>query len=346
MGHFDHLPPAIRTLLPEIETLDWPAETHADCSRCPMADGRFGPWGFTAETRCCTAQPSLANFLVGRALGRGEPGRARILARMADSGGVSAWGIDPQPELDRRYRESIATAFGRDGTLRCPYYVGGEHTCGIWHDRSATCRTWFCKHEDGLAGAVAWSRMSLVLFEVESRLAVWAIGQGDAPDDDAPVAVMAAWFERAAAIVDAATAADLAPLATAGLARYRREVGQFVDARLLRRRPMVDVLVPAVTEMVRLGGDVLLTGYSSFDAVRAPAAVFELLARLDGRPWRTALAEARSATGEARLDEALVRELHRVMALRDPAGGDDLPYAVEMADMDRWSRAAEKVPDE
>ena len=345
---FDYLPAALRTLVPEMETLAWPEEHHADCAHCPMIDGRFGSWGFHASTRWCTAQPSLANFLAGRALRRGGGPREKILARLQDPEGVTAWGIDPQPAVAERYDETMAEQFGRDDEMRCPYWAGGEHTCGIWQDRGALCRTWYCKHEDGLAGAVAWSRMHAVMSEVEHRLAMWVLDRGRPPREPATPAQWAAWFEQAAALVDAATEEDLAPLATPALAKHRREVAGFVQIRINRRKPLPDVLVPSVSEMTREGDDVLLTGYSSFDAVRAPAGVFELLARLDGtRTWREALDETRAllaARGDATrwLDEAFVRELHRVMALRDPGGGDDLPYSVEMADQTRWSRARAK----
>jgi hypothetical protein len=345
---FAYLPAALHQLLPEMDTLEWPAEQHADCARCPMIGGGHDPWGFSPETRCCTAQPSLANFLAGRALRRGGAGRDRVLARLEDPGGVTPWGIDAPPELDRRYTETLARAFGRDLALRCPYWIGGEHTCGIWHDRSSTCRTWYCKHEDGLAGAVAWSRMQLVMFEVESKLAVWAIGRGAPPDDGAPPVRWARWFEEAAELVEHAPAHEIEALASDGLGRYRSDVRGFVEVRRLRRRRgLPEVLVASVTEMTEAGdGHVLLTGYSSFDAVRAPSAIFELLSRFDGRRrWRDALVEARAAlAGRGApvdwLDEALVRELHRVSAVRDPAGGDDLPYQVELPDMDLWSRAA------
>jgi hypothetical protein len=343
---FAYLPAAARALVPELVTLDWPVEQHADCARCPMIDGRFGPWGFTAQTRCCTAHPSLANFLAGRALRGGEPGQGRVRARLEEPAGVSAWGIDPPPASAPAFADRVAHSFGRDVALRCPYWVGGEHSCGVWADRSATCRTWYCKHDDGLAGAVAWSRMHVVLSELESALARWAIDRGDPPEAPAPPAAWAAWFERAAALVDGVTTAELAPQLGERLGGPRAELADFVAVRRLRRRPIPAVLVPAVSELVRIGDDVLLTGYSSFDAVRAPAAIFELLARLDGvRPWRAALAEVvatRAGRGEpsAGLDEALVAELHRVMALRDPAGADDLPYTVDTGDIDRWSRSA------
>jgi hypothetical protein len=344
---FGYLPPGVAALLPEMETGDWPSETHADCNNCPMVKGKFGTWDFRHDTRCCTAQPSLANFLVGRALRRGGISREKVLARLEDLDGVTAWGVDAPAAIDQRYTDEAAFSFGRDHSLRCPYWIGEPNTCGIWHDRSSTCRTWYCKHEDGLAGAVAWSRMQAALFELESRLALWAIGEGDPPEDEGTPATWALWFEQSAALVDAIDPADIKALDTATLHRVRKELSGFVDVRRVRRgKPLADVLVPAVTEMANQpDGTVLLTGYSSFDAVRAPIAVFELLARLDGRrTWRQALDATRAslaASGEPVdwLDEQLIRELHRVEALRDPAGRDDLPYGVEMADMEKWARA-------
>jgi hypothetical protein len=340
---FDHLPDAIRVLIPELTSLDWPAEVHADCERCPMVgDHAPHPWSFNAETRCCTAHPELANFLVGRALRRGDPGRTKLLDRLRDLDGVSAWGIDPQPWRRELLRDRSAEMFGRDLELRCPYWIGGDHSCGIWHDRSGICRTWYCRHEDGVAGAVSWQRMQGLMFEVESRLAVWAIEHGDPPDEPATAADYAAWFERAAVMVSNAPAAQIAPLATEVMRSRRDEIRTFVDIRQVRRRRgMARVLVPSVSDLTRTDdGDALITGYSSFDAVRAPAAVFELLSRLDGkRTWKKALAEAREATGEPRLDEALVASLHRVGAVRDPKGRDDLPYSVDLIEEYMWSRA-------
>jgi hypothetical protein len=322
---FGHLPAAIRVLLPEIETLDWPEERLADCDHCPMiGDAAPQPWAFAADARCCTYHPSVVNFLAGRALRRGDPGRARILARLADPDGVTAWGIDAPESGARRYSDAGEASFGIDTSLRCPFWIGGVQACGIWHDRGATCRTWYCRHEAGLAGAVAWRQAQSLLFAVESRLAVWAIERGDPPREPAPAGVWAAWYERAAALVDAATPADVAAMASGVLARERAVVRDFVEvARLRRDRRMPEVLVPSVSETTRTPhGDVLVAGYSRFDAVRAPAAALDRLARLDGTVrWRDALGDG--------LDERLVGELYRIGALRDPDGGDDLPYEVD-----------------
>lgn len=344
---FDHLPEILREILPELDPSLWPPERHADCNNCTMITAAPGPWGFSQETRCCTAHPPLANFLAGRALRRGDPGRSKLLARLENPDGVSAWGIDPPDAMNERYKSTITEAFGRDPELRCPLYIGGEKTCGIWHDRSAICRTWYCRHEDGLAGAVAWSRVQLSLTDVEVRLAVWAVERGDPPDEPAPAEAWAAWYERASRLVESASAEDVKAIAKGDALKKRRaELNDFIQIRKKRRRNMPVKLVPSVTEMAHVDDDVLLTGYSSFDHVRVPKRVFELLSRLDGQtPWREALAAAQAAIGgdcETWLDEVLIAHLHRVGAVRDPEGTDDLPYEVELMEMNRWATAGSR----
>ena len=98
--------------------------------------------------------------------------------------------------------------------------------------------------------------------------------------------------------------------------------GRLIKKLRIYKAAVADVLVPAVSKVERHGDRVLVAGYSTFDAVSAPPSVFALFNRLDGAtPWRTALAEL----ADPALDEALVLELRRAGALRDPAGSDDPP---------------------
>jgi hypothetical protein len=350
---FEHLPAAVRALAPELDD-GWAGEARAACARCPVAalDGEApAPWSFSAETRCCTAHPSLANFLVGRALARGEPSRGAIERRLAEPGGVTAWGIDAPPGFDARYRATVDAGFGRDPTLRCPYWIGGEASCGVWHDRSSTCRTWFCRHDDGVLGAARWSRASFLGSALESGVAGILVARGvragrapeaasDGAGSDGAASAWPAWFAWCADEAERLGADDLAPLAAAVAPRR-------ADLVPLRRprRPLPEILEPAVSELVPIAtaageGDVLLTGYSTFDPVRAPRAVFALLARLDGStPWRDALAAARAELGgPVWLDEALVAELYRVGAVRDPAGPEHPDLAFGHATAATWIR--------
>jgi hypothetical protein len=322
---FAHLPAAVRARLGELDG-EWPDEPRSDCSACPLVvAGEAGvayPFAMARDARCCTAQPQLANFLVGRVADAGV-----VRARIANRDGVSAWGIRATAGYDDAFPERAKAGFGRDVTMRCHFWVGGDHACGVWAGRSARCRAFFCRHERGLAGALSWSQAAGLGVAIESAIAdhlVATLGgiAAEASDD-----ALLAWYARCAVAADALDDA-------AALAIVRRvppvdpaappdrivhsQRGRLI-VRLRAHRPRIGaVLVPAISAVQRDGDSVWLAGYSTFDAVRAPASIFAFLAKLDGTlPWRDALA------GD--VDEALVRELHRVGALRDPAGSDDPP---------------------
>src|SRR3569623_998482 len=327
---FAQLPAAIRAHLGPLAE-DWPDEARSPRGACPLvADGEAGvayPFSMARDARCCTAQPNLANFLAGRA---GDT--AVIRARLANKDGVSAWGIRAVTGYDDEFPLRAKQGFGRDVGMRCPFWVGGDHACGVWHGRSARCRAFFCRHERGLAGALSWSQAAGLGVALEAAIAEHFV----APLARAPTAAagpdeLLAWYARCAAAADALEAeAALAivravpPPESAGdpdrLVTSPR--GKLIAKLRVHRAAIADVLVPAVSAIEHHGDRVLLAGYSTFDAVSAPRTVFALLSRLDGAtPWRTALAEL----ADPALDEALVRELRRVGALRDPAGSDDPP---------------------
>jgi len=314
IGAFIDLPAALRRLVPEVEDGGWREEGRADCANCPMVPARSGAdpdaaWAFDERFRCCTYHPAMASFLVGRALARGGDGAAQLHARMADPDGVSAWGIYPRAGARARYLAVRDHAFGRDPALRCPYI--GEGGCSVWPDRPGVCRTWYCKHDAGGRGAHTWSRLEAALWQAENRLAFRLIELGDAPAENAGAEVFADWYRWCAERIDTLTDDELAPVHVPALAEARAELVQ------IRRRPpaaMPDLLVPAVSDATPQGDRVRVCGYSLFDEVLAPRAVFSLLARLDGAtPWPDALAACRADGHE--LDEALIAELYRNGAL-------------------------------
>lgn len=317
---FDHLPAAARALAPELAD-GWAGEPKADCARCPMTAAAADTpraWAFSETTRCCTAHPSLPNFLVGRAVLRGDPGRGLICARLADPDGVSARGVFWPAAYERRYRELVDDdgAYGNDASMRCPYWVGGEHSCGIWRDRNSMCRAWYCKHERGHAGGIAWQRADVLATALELRIADLLVERGAPPSGPAPsIDAWLEWFAWCAGEADRVTPAELAPRLSRDLIELRGELVQLKRPR----KPIPEHLTPAITDLALVGDDVLVSGYSSFDGVRAPKTVFALLVRLDGdTPWRDALAAARAELRDPPwLDEALVRELYRVGALRE-----------------------------
>jgi len=328
---FAQLPAAIRARLGELVD-GWTEEPRSDCGRCPLVvagdAGLPHPFSMAREVRCCTAQPQLANFLAGRVTDAPV-----VRARVANRDGVSAWGIRATAGYDDAFPARAKVGFGRDVGMRCPFWVGGDHACGVWAGRSARCRAFFCRHERGLAGAMSWSQAAGLAVSIEGAIAAHLVDTlGGVPPDASDDALLA-WYRRcteaaellddsdALAIVRRVPPADAAGAADRVIASPRVRL----IAKLRAHRPVLaDRLVPAIAEVHRDGDVVWLAGYSTFDAVRAPAAVFALLAQLDGvRPWRDALAEVRTAHPE--LDEALIHELHRAGALRDPEGSDDPP---------------------
>jgi hypothetical protein len=328
---FAQLPAAVRARLGALAD-DWPDEQRSTCGACPLVtDGDAGvayPFSMARDARCCTAQPNLANFLVGHA---GD--NAVVRTRLANRDGVSAWGIRAVAGYDDAFPVRAKQGFGRDVGMRCPFWVGGDHACGVWLGRSARCRAFFCRHDRGIAGALSWSQAAGLGVSIEAAIADHFVATlGAAPSSDAGADELLAWYARCAAAADQLGEADALAIVRAvpppdPEAAPERIVASprgklIAKLRVHGAAPIADVLVPAVSAVQHHGDRVLVAGYSTFDAVSAPRSVFALLSRLDGTtPWRTALAEL----ADPALDEPLVRELRRAGALRDPAGSDDPP---------------------
>ena len=313
MDALANLPDLVLSLVPAADGFDW-VETRADCANCVMLASAGVPadLAFIAATRCCTYHPLVPNFLLGNALRRSARARRLISARMDDPSGVSSWGIVASQAWSERHSEVGSDGWGRDLALRCPYWVGGDETCGIWADRNGACRCWYCKHDTGPRAALLWMRMQLLLERIERRLADLCQRRGQAPTGGG--AELLAWYAWCADYIDAVDAADVDAL--------RTELTPLVDllAEVAARPPrsLPEVVVATVGEVQVRGDEVQISGYSSFDALTLPRSVFAFLALLDGeRGWRQALAESGSALGQAQ-----VVELYRVGALVAP--GEEL----------------------
>ena len=156
-----------------------PRETRATCSSCLMASAEWpreardvGP--FESSLKCCTYEPFLPNFSVGRILGSGS---ATLEALIAD-GRLTPLGLIPQnsnsnsgPNLDSN------SNFGRDASKRCAFLQEGR--CSIWRDRPSVCRSYFCVSDSGSAGQAQWREAERLGNEAEWTLAhelLWEIG--------------------------------------------------------------------------------------------------------------------------------------------------------------------------
>jgi hypothetical protein len=163
-------------------------ETRATCEDCAMCAPEGAPPSsntvyFSPQVKCCTYQPRLPNYLVGRALEDTDfafsAGRATLEQRIDRGLGVSPLGIDQTATFGLIY-EHGHEAFGRAESMRCPHYLEeGGGRCGIWRHRNSVCATWFCKHERGALGMAFWHRLRDLLMAVEVSLAAWCVVESD-----------------------------------------------------------------------------------------------------------------------------------------------------------------------
>jgi hypothetical protein len=336
------LPPLYARWADELLQAPLPDELHATCHDCAMLprEGEARPAGqdfFDPVAKCCTYQPALPNFLVGRILGdAGAPGRASVEARIDARAGVSPLGLEMPPAYQAVYHETAITAFGHARGLRCPHHLD-DGRCGIWQHRAAVCASWYCKHERGAVSSRFWHEgIETLLRRVEADLArhcLLAIGldgatvlgalpplgprptPASAPDE--AEAYRRAWgpwlgrerelYAKAAAIVDPLSWADV--LAICGPeVRLRAAVARHLHA-LVTSADMPARLVPGPITVVGASGDgVKVTGYSPRDPVDIPAATIALLHRFDGRPTASVRAQLEAEDGIV-LDDEFVRTL-------------------------------------
>lgn len=332
---FIDLPAAVFALAPELATAILPDESHATCESCVMLGeehgaGAWPPWAFSAQTRCCTYVPPLPNFIVGRALRRGGEGAELMRRRLADADGRTPWGAE-QPSRSRA--PAPAERFGRDVALRCPYWSTSAGTCGVWPDRGAVCRTWYCRLDEGQAGQRRWKAVSDTLTAVWETLARYCVALGDAPPADAAVEDWIAWYLACAERVDRATREDLAPHVSDELAARDATL---VAAPFEPTPRLPERLASVFKQVPRPPGRLWVSGHTPRDGVTLmPEVVAQVEALAGDRPWRDALAQSPD------VDERLVAELFRMGALVD--AGEVVVRAAPRTDVPLPERVAVRV---
>lgn len=333
-GSLAHLPAAYFRLVPELAELDPPVERRADCSSCPMVARPDEPHPpvrmvFHPTLRCCTYNPALYNFLVGRILRRGGLGATKVRERMANRDGVTPWALRPPMAFFDRVAETPKGGFGTDAARKCPYWADEGLGCSIWQDRNAVCRAWFCQHEHGLKGRQFWHATRDLLRALQVKLCHWLADEVPHPEPDAPLDQWCVYYIATADRLDAATDAELDGLQDEGIADARAHLTRMrarLDADALPER-----LGAAVTRFVPLDdGRVLLEGYSHYSPTTWDKRIFLLFSVMDGtRSWREALDHVEAETGERVFDEADIRELVRVGVL-EARVPEDLELGVKL----------------
>jgi Fe-S-cluster containining protein len=179
----DLVPAVYRRLLPPFFARDAIREEKATCQSCamcaPAGATSDGMTYFRPDTKCCTYQPFLPNFLVGGVLRDDNPalaeGARRVRERIARRIGVTPRWLGPGRKYSLLLEASRPTAFGRSTALRCSFYEPQGGLCTIWKHRDAACSTFFCKHVGGGDGKVFWVALESWLAYVERTLAAFAV---------------------------------------------------------------------------------------------------------------------------------------------------------------------------
>jgi Fe-S-cluster containining protein len=175
----DLLPAIYQRLLPDFFAREALVEEKATCNDCAMCDksggGAAGVTYFRPDTKCCTFQPHLPNYLVGAILRDGDPalaeGARRVRARIDARIGVTPQWLAPGRKYSLLLDASRLSAFGRSTALRCSFFEPDGGLCTIWKHRDGACSTFFCKHLGGADGKAFWVALESWLTHVERRLA-------------------------------------------------------------------------------------------------------------------------------------------------------------------------------
>lgn len=327
-----------------------PAETKATCDNCamlPSPGSSPDALYFRPDTKCCTFQPNLPNFLGGRILSESDPsmaaGRKAVEARIARRVAVKPSRISSGVVFDLLY-QNTPMVFGRAPALRC-HYLSPKGECGVWKHRPGICATWYCKHVRGATGFRFWKLAQKLLHEVESDLAYWCmaelqVGSGEvgelAPQSRPHVSELEGdidwaqyrrlwgnwagreveFYQACAGLVESLTWQQVEE-------RCGPRVG--ILAGLLRDS-YAHLESSAIPEHLRINevrltgfadGHYRVTAYSEFDPVLMPERLPGVLRYFDGRPTEEALQAILSEQG-VRLDLGLVRRLVDFRILVDP----------------------------
>jgi hypothetical protein len=355
---YEQFPALYQTLLPDLMQLSVPQESKANCSNCSMTqkDATLGAAQrhlFRVDTKCCTYQPRLVNYLVGgllqdERLGLKE-GQKRMRERINSRIGITPWCVSSSP-LDEHLYNQGKGSFGKAARLRCPYYAHESGSCTIWAYRESVCSTWYCKYEAGKDGLNFWVGLKGYMNLVERQLSKYAMLQLD-PDyilDD----VMAAFYSQELLTQEHLDGEAPSPEFYARLWRHyegheeefyrncyeivsqltpeelkkilgldgeikNRDVQRKLDRTKQSDLPSRLVLNPQLTVRWLESGEVALSAYSEYDALALPGLVYPLLVAFDGRQTTAETREKLQKEHQADLADEVLLTLYRYRILEE-----------------------------
>ncbi|WP_141733482.1 YkgJ family cysteine cluster protein [Oligoflexus tunisiensis] len=167
-----HLVPGIwRYMLPDdVFYFRVDPEVRSSCFNCPQVKAH----GFHPSIRCCSYIPRVPNFLLGLALM--DPGVRPVAQNFIATGYSIPEGSQVSPH---HMEKSIGFLSGKlpQGSVICPLLDQNTKKCQIYAFRSGVCSTFFCRHDQGEAGAEFWESLTDLVTQVETALAQWALEQ-------------------------------------------------------------------------------------------------------------------------------------------------------------------------
>ena len=346
------LPRVYGSLLPAFFDALAPEEPKAtchDCAMCPTAEPTPEVVHFRPDTKCCTYQPHLPNYLVGAILSDTEPamaeGQRRVRAHIAGKVGVTARWLAPSRKRSALFRAARDASFGRSLTLRCPYYVdeaGG--LCSIWRHRDSVCSTFFCKYAAGADGLAFGRALDAYLRGVERTLALHAVETlaptlaeprrpfdqmsleelEDRPPTDADYASFwgewqgreEAFYREAHALVAGLSREafdQLVGAETPELAALEAALGR-VRAPVLPRRLALDLYQPPLP----VADGVIISTYSKYEPIKLTPALYDVLRELRPEETVDAFRARMLRDHEVDVPEAMLLALHQLRVLIEP----------------------------
>lgn len=175
------IPSIYHSIFPEILDIEFPKEKIATCDTCTLCRSPQSPY---INTKCCTYQPTLANFMAGGVFSDNDTslilGKELIKKQIKDRVGVTPYGIIPSLSYIQREKEANSIDFWSRPhelveSIRCPY--SHEGLCSIWKYRENLCVTFFCSSIGGAAGKTFWKKVNAYLKMAETSLAQYAMLQ-------------------------------------------------------------------------------------------------------------------------------------------------------------------------
>ena len=181
----DNLPKLYSKFYPELFEKEIPSESLSTCSNCTMLckGDRYNKHlltkSFSPNSKCCTFQPRLPNYLIGALLSDKTSnfveGQNRVKKRILNKISVSPLGVYSSKKFDLLYEQSKSLSFGLNSTLICPYYEKESGNCTIWMYRETVCSTYFCKSVSGQSGYKFWESLKNLLFKIQINLSSYVI---------------------------------------------------------------------------------------------------------------------------------------------------------------------------